>query len=246
MSRFPRSLSMVGAAALALGLAACSSGPGMKAGAPPAAQTAPTEIETIAALLDRGEVKAAQKRLKQALRSDPLNPSLLVLRQGMLGDAKADLGPASHPYTVQPGDTMAGIAERFLGNRLKSYQLARYNKMSDPSALAAGQVLQIPGQPAQAETAPRAAPPKKRSSAAAAAAPAPKAQSRPAAPAASKADPAAAQRARTAGLAALNRGQPGEAVALLQRAATLDPDNAAISRDLARARRIAATVKSQR
>ena len=54
------------------------------------------------------------------------------------GDARADLGSTSYPYTVAPGDTMSALAERFLGNRLKSYQLARYNGLDDPAALRRG------------------------------------------------------------------------------------------------------------
>jgi EAL domain-containing protein (putative c-di-GMP-specific phosphodiesterase class I) len=60
-----------------------------------------------------------------------------------------------------------------------------------------------------------------------------------------RANPAAAQRARSAGLAALNRGAVKQAVGLLQRAHALDPGNAVILRDLQRAERIAATVRAR-
>jgi Flp pilus assembly protein TadD len=51
---------------------------------------------------------------------------------------------------------------------------------------------------------------------------------------------------RTQGLAALNKGSASRAVQLLRRAAALDPDNAVIRQDLARAERIEATVKARR
>ena len=60
------------------------------------------------------------------------------------------------------------------------------------------------------------------------------------------ANPAAAQRARAAGLAALNRGAVKEAVGLVQRAHSLDRGNALILRDMQRAERIAETVRTQK
>ena len=68
----------------------------------------------------------------------------------------------------------------------------------------------------------------------------------PAAPAKAAANPAAARAARTAGLVALNQGAVQRAVGLLRRAATLDPGNPLIARDLARAERIAATVRAHK
>lgn len=237
-------LALIGAA---LALAACSGGPKVATGAPPAVPTAASEIDAIAGLLDRGETKDARKRLDKALKADPMNPSLLVLQQGTTGDAKADLGATSYPYTVKAGDTMPGLAQRFLGNRLKAYQLARYNDIDTPASLTPGRVLRIPGQPPRAAPEPRPAPrnsaptattPRAKPPAATPATPAPRA-----APAA---NPAAAQRARSAGLAALNQGNVANAVTMLRRAAALDPGNPAIARDLARAERIAATVRARR
>lgn len=249
MSRSYRLLPIAGATALSLALAACSSGPKVAA-TPPAIAATADEIEAIAQLLDRGEITDARKRLDSALRSDPMNPSLLVLHQSVVGDATADLGPTSYPYTVDAGDTMARLAERLLGNRLKSYQLARYNGIDNPATLAPGQVLRIPGQPARAGSDRAGQPgPSSRLNSTAVVDPTPKPRPAPvpsATPTARVADAAAARRARTAGLAALNNGDVADAVALLQRAAALDPGNDAIERDLTRARRIAATVRSQR
>ncbi len=227
------------AAALgALVLGACSGKVPVQTTGPTTATVSPSEIDAIAELLYQGNRKEARRRVEKALDRDPANPTLLMLKQSMTGDAREDLGPTSFPYVVQRGDTMTGLASRFLGNRLKAYQLARYNDIENPNNLAAGTVLRIPGQaprPAKAAATrlPSAAPE------------APAAASKAKAPAAAKVDRAGAKRAHAAGLTALNQGRVAEAVTQLRRAAALDPGNAAIGRDLERAERIAATVRAR-
>lgn len=222
-----------------IAVAGCASGP--KPGPVPVAASGATNIDTIAEYLNQGDVAAARKLIKTGLKRDPNNASLALLRDSVTRDPVDLLGPTSFDYVVQPGDTLAGIADRYLGNRLLTYQLARYNGIEKPALLAAGQTLRIPGKkpapvrrpaaPAPAPAPPpRAAPPR----AAATAAPA------------IRSDPAAARQLRTQGLAALNKGSATRAVQLLRRALTLDPANAVIKADLARAERIEATVRSRR
>ncbi|MFC3580391.1 LysM peptidoglycan-binding domain-containing protein [Sphingomonas hylomeconis] len=239
-----KSVKLAVVAAGALSLAACSGGtPHLKAVAPPPAASSAGEAEAIATLLDQGQEGAARKRLKALLKRDPMNPSARLLNDSLDRDPKELLGPDSYPYVTRPGDTIVGLAQRFLGNRLKAYQLGRYNGLKAPVVLTPGQVLRIPGE------APRPEPVRRPDPVRATPAPAkPKpAAARPAAPAPAKpvANPVAARAARTAGLAALNQGNVQRAVGLLRRAAALDPGNALIARDLARAQRIAATVKAR-
>jgi LysM repeat protein len=228
-------------------LAACSKGAAPKP-AVLAAPLAESDIDGVQSLLMQGDRKGAEKRLKPLLKREPMNPRLLLLRDSIDGDAQELLGPANYPYTVRAGETVEQLAERLLGNRLKAYQLARYNGLDNPSALAAGTVLRIPGAPPRPKPQPQPAAERP-------ARPAPSAPSRPKAappaatpapaPARPVANAAAAQRARSAGLAALNRGAVRQAVGLLQRAHALDPGNAVILRDLQRAQRIAATVRAR-
>ncbi len=233
--------------ALALGLSACSSGP-KNVETVPSMEVSDREIERIAALLGTGKVDEARERLGKALRKDPMDPSLLMLERSLSGNARRNLGPSYRNHTVAPGETMADIAGRFLGNRLKGYELAQYNGIDDPSSIVPGQVIALPGgappaaEPERAEK-PAARPARRADSRTERPAPEPER-----APAATKpkTDPAGARRARTAGLAALNRGEVAKSVSLLQRAAALDPTDAAIKRDLARAKRIAATVRGRR
>ena len=231
---------------LALGIAACSGTPKV---APPVAApvvpVSPVEIDAILGQLNRGEVDAASAAIAAALKREPMNPSLQLLRDSVERDPKELLGPENYSYTVRPGDTMISLSERFLGNRLKAYQLARYNSITNPSLLAPGQHIRIPGDAPRAEPTRR---PEPRPSTT----PAPT-KPRPAAPkpaavpqAAPTANPAAARQMRAAGLAALNQGKVMQAVGMLRRASALSPGDPAIARDLARAERIAATVRSRR
>lgn len=247
MTAYRRSPTLLAVLAAGLVLAGCSGGAKRPATASVAVPTAAGEIAEIAALLDKGERRDAERRIERALKRDPMNPSLMMLQQGVEGDAKADLGPTSYPYTVKPGETMGDIAQALLGNRLKAYQLARYNDIDAPATLAAGRVLRIPGQPPRAAPPPRTTTPRPATPPPAAARPrTPAAKPAPAAPARPAVNAAGAQRARSAGLAALNQGNVTQAVTLLRRAAALDPGNPAIARDLARAERIAATVRARR
>jgi pyruvate/2-oxoglutarate dehydrogenase complex dihydrolipoamide acyltransferase (E2) component len=236
-----RSILRLAALAGALALAACSKAPPPKtAPVPVPVAVAESDIDGVQALLMQGDSKSAGEQLEPLLKREPMNPQLLLLRDSIVGDPREQLGPVSYPYVVRPGETIEQLAERLLGNRLKAYQLARYNGLATPSALAAGQAIRIPGTPPRPKVQPAPERPSR-------SAPAPK--PRPATPAPAPAkpatNPAAAQRARSAGLAALNRGAVNEAVTQLQRAHALDPGNAMILRDLQRAQRIAATVRAR-
>lgn len=228
----------------ALALGACSHRP--PAALPtPAKAPAPidhgAEIDAIVALLDQGDEAAARPRIAALLTRDPADSEARVLDDSLTQDPVALLGPKSFGYKVKPGDTMVGLAEKFLGNRLKAYQLARYNDVKVPAALAAGTMLKIPGTPPKPAPLAHDKPSRGAKGGSSAAAPA-----ATAAPVAPKVDPVAARQARAAGLSALNQGQVGRAVLLLRRAAALNPADPLVQRDLARAERIAATVKSKR
>lgn len=232
-------------AALALLVGACSGGGDRARPAPAPVAPSPAEIDQINDLLLEGDADDARKRIRAVLKRDPMNAQAQLLSDSIERDPKELLGPQSYPYVVRAGDTIAGLAQRILGNRLKAYQLARYNDLTPPFAIVPGQTLRIPGTPPRVEPVRRPDPTPSRP-APSTSAPAPAPKPAPAKPAAPAANPAAARQLRTAGLAALNQGNVARAVGLLRRAAAADPGNAIIARDLARAERIAATVKARR
>ena len=144
--------------AVAMTLAGCASGP------EPARLQVTTSsaqnIDAIAELLNQGDAKAALKLIKSSLKRDPNNASLALLRDSVTRDPVELLGSKSFEYIVQPGDTLAELANLYLGNSLMTYQLARYNGIDQPQKIFVGQRLRIPGsapQPVRRQT-PAAAP----------------------------------------------------------------------------------------
>ena len=70
-------------------------------------------------------------------------------------DPQKELGATFFRYTVQRDDSLSKIAQQYLGDRFRFHILAKYNDIANPSKLAAGQVIKIPG---------RAPPPRRRRS----------------------------------------------------------------------------------
>ena len=248
----------------AMGMAGCagvapSPAPPVPAAAPtpppapkaPVAPPAPTatpglspreRIRLALELLGQGQAKAPQAKaeLQAFLAEQPDNPLGRSLLEQIDKDPTELLGAQSFTYTVRSGETLSSLAERFLGDRFRFYALARYNHLDTPRQAVVGQVLKIPGaSPPPTARAPRKPTPRPSDEALIAArvkeAPAPAPAPPPPRPAA---DPERAARLRAAALPLLGRGQAAKAAALLQEAARLDPGNALIRADLARALRL--------
>jgi hypothetical protein len=170
-------------------------------------------------LLGRGEPLPARTELTLVLAEQPTNATAKRLLQQIDTDPKVLLGQKSYPYKVRPGETLSELANRFLGDPLLFYALARYNGIYRPDETEVGRTLLIPGAPKKV---------------------APQVAARPATPGA---DPARAVGLRRTALEAMNKGSIDQAVALLQQAAPLDPENKLIRADLERALRIQQSVR---
>ncbi len=201
------------------------------------------EVRDAIALLNQGNAVEARARLLRVLRRQEDGVARLLLSQ-IDGDPQQMLGAEHYPYTLREGETLSTVAQRALGNPMLFYILARYNSIAIPSSVRPGQVILVPGRrpapPPQRPTPRPSAPPPSANPRPSPATPA----ARPA-PAPRRANPGQAARLRAQGLAALNGGQVNRAVILLRQALALDPGNAAIRNDLARAQRIQGTVRSR-
>jgi LysM repeat protein len=245
-SASPRGILLaVAVALLALGLGGCSAGGGKGLGSAGSQAPQPTDAvlaqtKEALALLNQGQADKARKKLLQALKIRPGDMLAQDLLKQIDTDPKVLLGSESYGYTVKEGETMSTLAQRFLGDPMRSYALARYNGLTSPAAVKTGDVLQIPGRrrltpPVAKKTAP--APVKK--PAVTVAKPA------PAKPTPSAGSAARAAKLRGQGLAAMNAGAINRAVALLRQALSFDPGSALIKGDLARALRIQSTLKGR-
>jgi len=125
----------------------------VKPAPPPEPQLSPAQAKAAAqkltiesiSQLQNGDEAAAQKLLEQALTLDPSSDLAKKLMEQIKADAQKELGPTFFRYTVQRDDSMSKIAQQFLGDRYKFHILAKYNDISNPSKLAAGQVIKVPG-----------------------------------------------------------------------------------------------------
>ena len=110
-----------------------------------------------------GDETAARATLDRALALDPANDLAKKLAEQIRADAQKELGAVFFRYTVQRDDTLSKLAQQHLGDRYRFYILAKYNEIANPSRLAAGQVIKIPGRepPMVAKPEPPVAPPPK-------------------------------------------------------------------------------------
>ncbi|HTK34136.1 MAG TPA: LysM peptidoglycan-binding domain-containing protein [Caulobacteraceae bacterium] len=231
---------LCGALAATSLLAACASGPTVVPAppaprpaapvavqAPPAPVVPPRErIRRAVDLLSHGQPQPARTELTALLAEQPGDRTAMGLIEQIDRDPRALLGERNYPYKIRPGETLSILAERFLGDPLLFYALARYNGIDAPDTAEVGRTLLIPGTPKKA-------------------APPPKTATTPPGAAAPGANVARADQLRRAALDAMHKGAVDRAVALLEQALALDPPNTLIRADLDRGLRIQASLKKR-
>ena len=188
-------------------------------------------------LLETGQRDQARVEAQALLKAQPENTVAANLLNQIDSDPKATLGEQSFAYRIRPGETLATLAERYLGDRYMFYALSRYNGIDAPDQARVGQTIQIPGAPRRLTAAP---PPRRRRTEPAEAARRPPEAAPTLRPAT---DPARANALRSQALVQMNKGAIDRAVTLLREAVRLDPANTAIAADLARAERIQAATR---
>ncbi|MEW8625804.1 MAG: tetratricopeptide repeat protein [Candidatus Thiodiazotropha sp.] len=95
--------------------------------------------------LQQGDYENARNQLNWALMDDPDHSRANHLLEQMDADPIEYLGLKNFYYDVQPGDSLSLIAKNFLNDPYKFVILARYNKLDNPSKLAPGQRIRVPG-----------------------------------------------------------------------------------------------------
>jgi LysM repeat protein len=121
----------------------CTAGTGADTGA---SQVRSSEIGVASGrFLQNGDETNARTALEKAVVLDPSNDLAKKLLDQIKADAQAELGSTFFRYTVQRDDSLSKLAQTYLGDRFRFYILAKYNEISNPSRLSAGQVIKIPG-----------------------------------------------------------------------------------------------------
>ena len=109
--------------------------------------------------LQNGDEAGARQTLGKALSLDPANDIAKKMNDQIGADAQKELGATFFRYTVQKDDSLSKLAAQYMGDRFRFYILAKYNDIANPSRLAAGQVIKIPGRAPPPGAAPAAAAP---------------------------------------------------------------------------------------
>jgi tetratricopeptide (TPR) repeat protein len=97
-------------------------------------------------LLEQGDYENARNQLNWALQEKPGLQIADNLIQQIDANPIDYLGVKNFYYQVESGDSLSIIAGKFLHDPMKFVILARYNKLDNPSNLAPGDRIRIPGQ----------------------------------------------------------------------------------------------------
>jgi tetratricopeptide (TPR) repeat protein len=95
--------------------------------------------------LDQGDYENARNQLVWALQEKPGLQIADKLIQQIDADPIDYLGMKNFSYRVERGESLSIIAGKFLEDPMKFVILARYNKLENPSQLAPGDRIRVPG-----------------------------------------------------------------------------------------------------
>lgn len=112
---------------------------------PPDSMPASRRVQKALQLLDLGDYRNARDQLTWALQEKPGLQIADKLIEQIDADPVEYLGMKNFYYRVESGDSLSIIAGKFLDDPLKFVILARYNKLENPSQLAPGDRIRVPG-----------------------------------------------------------------------------------------------------
>ncbi|MEJ2455359.1 MAG: LysM domain-containing protein [Candidatus Thiodiazotropha sp.] len=112
---------------------------------PPDDLPASVRVRKALEMLEQGDYENARNQLSWALQEKPG----LQIADNLIRQIDADpvdyLGVKNFYYKVESGDSLSIIAGKFLEDPMKFVILARYNKLDNPSKLAPGDRIRVPG-----------------------------------------------------------------------------------------------------
>jgi tetratricopeptide (TPR) repeat protein len=112
--------------------------------AEPAQGELPATLPEVIEALDQGRIEAAESALLEIIDQRPYSTLALRLLEQIQADPLELMGEDYDVVTVQPGDSLSGIADRELGDPLQFFALARYNGIQAPRRMSPGIELRIP------------------------------------------------------------------------------------------------------
>ncbi len=113
--------------------------------APPDDLPASIRVRKALQMLEQGDYENARNQLDWALQEKPGLQIADNLIQQIDANPIDYLGVKNFYYQVESGDSLSIIAGKFLEDPMKFVILARYNKLENPSKLAPGDRIRVPG-----------------------------------------------------------------------------------------------------
>jgi tetratricopeptide (TPR) repeat protein len=112
---------------------------------PPDDLPASVRVRKALQMLEQGDYENARNQLTWALQEKPGLQIANNLIQQIDADPIDYLGVKNFYYQVERGDSLSIIAGKFLEDPMNFVILARYNKLENPSQLAPGDRIRVPG-----------------------------------------------------------------------------------------------------
>jgi len=93
------------------------------------------------------EIKSIDPTYSDLTADITINSTMQAPKTASAGAATGSSSGSERKYTVQPGDTLSSIAEKFLGKASEYNRIFEANRdqLNDPNRIRAGQELVIPG-----------------------------------------------------------------------------------------------------
>ncbi len=128
--------------------------------AEPAPMPAPVLLADAQRHLQQGREDLALPLLQRLLELEPAHRQAQSLMRQIREEPASLLGRESWIYTLQPGESLLRVAERYLKDPLLFYALAKLNDVKVPARVAPGLKVRVPGRVPQAAAAAPPPPPR--------------------------------------------------------------------------------------